>query len=202
LAHLTEAIELGGPLTALVALVAERQAERDQLRDELARAETFQHIAIDRAAIEAEVQAEVANWRGLLTGSVEDGRQLLREALEQPFVFQRDGDAYKFTACVATGRLISGVIGRCGPHLGASLMVAISNHIDETIAAIRAIKLTGVEAVVDRLDTLTSGEFTEIRRGIGIRNQRLEVGDQRAEITEIGDLLLRNVPSVNIQSRR
>ena len=69
-------------MQSLVASVAERQTERDALRAELTGAETLQHIAVDRARIEGEVQQAVANWRGLLTGRVENGRQLLREALE------------------------------------------------------------------------------------------------------------------------
>jgi len=73
----------------------------------------YESIVIEREAIEREVQEQVANWRGLLTGSVRDGRQLLREALEKPFRFERDGESYKFSALVATGRLIEGVIGRC-----------------------------------------------------------------------------------------
>jgi hypothetical protein len=38
------------------------------VRAELTGAEILQHIAVDRARIEGEVQQAVANWRGLLTG--------------------------------------------------------------------------------------------------------------------------------------
>ena len=67
-------------------------------------------------------QEQVANWRGLLTGSVEDGRQLLREALETPLKFERVGQTYKFSATVATGRLIAGAeaIGLRGQECMAS----------------------------------------------------------------------------------
>jgi hypothetical protein len=44
-------------------------------------------IRVDRAAIEARVQAQVAQWRTLLTASVDDGRQLLREVLRGPLMF-------------------------------------------------------------------------------------------------------------------
>jgi hypothetical protein len=60
------------------------------------------------------LQQPVANWRGLLTGRVEDGRQLLREALEAPFRFEREGDIYKFIAPVATGGFVAGAIGLRG----------------------------------------------------------------------------------------
>ena len=113
-------IEQGGPLQSLVALLTKRQAERDALRTDLASVETLQHIAVDRERIERDVQAEVAHWRALVTGSVTDGRQLLREALEGPLVFQREGAVYKFTAPVATARLIAGVVGVGGQHDVAS----------------------------------------------------------------------------------
>lgn len=56
------------------------------------------------------MQQAVARWRELLTGSVADGRQLLREILEAPLQFERDGWTYRFSAPVATGKLIAGVV--------------------------------------------------------------------------------------------
>jgi hypothetical protein len=59
------------------------------------------------------VQAQIANWRGLLTGSVVvDGRQLLREVLEAPLRFVRDGPTYRFTAPVAVWQIIAGAVLR------------------------------------------------------------------------------------------
>jgi hypothetical protein len=52
-----------------------------------ARADTpdaLHQIHVDRAAIEAKVQRAVGGWRELLSGSVADGRQMLREVLEAP----------------------------------------------------------------------------------------------------------------------
>ena len=65
---------------------------------------------MDRRAIEARVQAQVASWRALLTESVEDGRTLLREVLSSPLVFTPNGEGYHFRAGVSTGELIAGVI--------------------------------------------------------------------------------------------
>ena len=65
---------------------------------------------MDRSAIEAKVQGAVANWRELLSGSVVDGRQLLRDVLEAPLRFERDGKTYRFSAPVATGKLIAGSV--------------------------------------------------------------------------------------------
>ena len=66
MANLTAAIEQGGNLPPLIATLAERQKERESLVVEMASAETLHQIAVDRPTIEAEVQQEVANWRGLL----------------------------------------------------------------------------------------------------------------------------------------
>ena len=107
--HLTAAIEPGGPLASLVAVLAERQAERDAVRAELGSAETVHQIQVDRAAIEAKVQDAVANWRQLLTGSVPEGRQLLRDVLTAPLRFTPGpGRTYRFSGPVATGALIAG----------------------------------------------------------------------------------------------
>jgi hypothetical protein len=110
--NLTAAVEQGGAnLPSIIALLAERQQERDALVAEMAAAETLHQIHVDRAAIEATVQATVANWRGLLSGSVADARQMLREVLEAPLRFERDGQTYRFSAPVATGKLIAGAVG-------------------------------------------------------------------------------------------
>lgn len=94
--HLTAAIEQGGAsLPSIIALLSERQKERDALVAEIASAETMHQIHVDRAAIEAKVQSRVADWRQLLSGSVADGRQLLREVLEAPLRLTPDGNTYR-----------------------------------------------------------------------------------------------------------
>jgi hypothetical protein len=109
--NLTAAIEQGGAnLPSIIALLTERQKERDALVGEIASAETLHRIDVDRAAIEADVQKTVADWRGLLNGSVQDGRQMLREVLEAPLKFTPDGKTYRFSAPVATGKLIAGAV--------------------------------------------------------------------------------------------
>ena len=74
---------------------------------------------MNRVAVEAEVQHAVAAWRGLRTGSVVAGRQLLREVLEAPLTFERDGKVYRFSGPVAVGLLIAGAVG-VGQDNGAS----------------------------------------------------------------------------------
>ena|SRR5947208_630666 len=73
-------------------------------------AETLHQIHVDRAAIEANVQKAVTDWRGLLSGSVRDARQMLREVLEAPLRFTPGGKTYRFAGPVATGRLIAGAV--------------------------------------------------------------------------------------------
>jgi hypothetical protein len=73
-------------------------------------ADTLQQIQVERSSIEAKVQQAVADWRGLLTGSVADGRQLLREVLAAPLQFTPEGKTYAFTAPTTTGSLIAGSV--------------------------------------------------------------------------------------------
>ena len=81
--NLTAAVEHGGGnLPSIIALLLDRQTERDALLTEMGSAQTLHQIHVDRTTIEAKVQHAVADWRGLLSGSVADGRQLLREVLE------------------------------------------------------------------------------------------------------------------------
>ena len=54
--------------------------------------------------------AKIGGWRTLLTGSVADGRQLLREVLDGKLVFTPDGRTYKFEADVATERIVGEVL--------------------------------------------------------------------------------------------
>jgi site-specific DNA recombinase len=108
--HLTTAIEQGGAnLPSIIALLSERQKERDVLVLEMGSAEALHRIHVDREAIEASVQKTVGTWRDLLNGSVADGRQMLREVLEAPLRFVPDGKTYRFSGPVATGRLVAGV---------------------------------------------------------------------------------------------
>ena len=90
--HLTAAVEQGAAaLPSIIARLAERQQEREALVAAIGSAQTMRQIYVDRAGIEATVQRAVADWRGLLGGSVADGRQLLREVLEAPLRFTPEG---------------------------------------------------------------------------------------------------------------
>jgi hypothetical protein len=85
MANLSAAVEQGAAnLPSIIALLTARQQERETLIADISAAETLSQIDADRDPIEAKVQGIVAEWRTLLTGSVADGRQLLREVLEGP----------------------------------------------------------------------------------------------------------------------
>ncbi len=109
--QLTDSLELGGKgLPSVIARLSERQQEREALLVEMTAAETLHQIHIDRDAIEATVQQSVSEWRTLLNGSVADARQMLREVLEAPLRFTPEGQTYRFSGPVATGRLIAGAV--------------------------------------------------------------------------------------------
>jgi hypothetical protein len=74
-------------------------------------AETLYQIHVDRAAIEAEVQNEIAGWRALLTAaSVVDGRELLRKVLAEPLRFTPDGKVCRFRGRTRMGEVIAGAV--------------------------------------------------------------------------------------------
>jgi hypothetical protein len=110
IANLTKAVESGAAIDSLIAQPRDRQKERERLITAIAAVRAVDQIYMDRGAIEARVQAQVTNWRGLLTESLEDGRTQLCEVLSGPLVFTPITEAYHFRAPVSTGDLIAGVI--------------------------------------------------------------------------------------------
>ena len=68
---------------------------------------------MNRRAVERDVRARLTQWRTLLTTNVQDGRQLLREALAGPIRFTPEQNGtltYRFVGDVAMGRLLMGVV--------------------------------------------------------------------------------------------
>ena len=87
--------------------------------------------------METKVQGAVADWRGLLSGSVADGRQMLGEVLEAPLRFTPDGKTYRFTGPVATGTLITGAVL---PTKVASLNFTSWNQIGKWLRRVEALR--------------------------------------------------------------
>lgn len=114
--NLTLATEQGGAkLPSIIALLSERQKERDALLGEIGAVAAINQIHLDRPAIEQKVQAQVARWRELVAwATITDGRQLLNEMLEGPLVFTpqpEQGKVYRFVGPLVTGKVIAGIIG-------------------------------------------------------------------------------------------
>jgi site-specific DNA recombinase len=109
LGRLTEAIATGGQMAPLLAAVQARQTRRDELRAGIAAAGA--PAGIDRRTIEKRVRAKLADWRRLLTSSIEDGRNLLRQVLGGPLRFVPEKKQYRFEGVAAIDRLLSGIAG-------------------------------------------------------------------------------------------
>lgn len=111
--RLAEAIGKGGPLEALVARLAERQAEAEALQRMLA-AKARQAPTLDRRALERRLRAKLAEWRGLLKRNIESGRQALRALLMGPIRFtpirEERRRGYAFEMVIALDRLLAGVV--------------------------------------------------------------------------------------------
>ena len=55
------------------------------------------------------MRAKLENWRGLLTGQVVDGRQLLRESLIGPLKFTPEGRQHRFAGEVRFSVYLQGL---------------------------------------------------------------------------------------------
>lgn len=110
IANLVTAVERGGAsVDPLVSKLQQRQAEREQVAQEMSVLEGRLSVVHDRAAIEQQVLARVARWRDLLTTHVADGRQLLREVLDGPLMFTPNGKTYRFEGAADTEKLLGEV---------------------------------------------------------------------------------------------
>jgi DNA invertase Pin-like site-specific DNA recombinase len=108
--NLTQAIATGGNLEPLLAELKTRQARCLELEAAIATRERNGRPRFDRRVVEQRVRHHLRRWRGLLTRHVQDGRQLLREALEGPLRFTPEGQTYRFEGEVAVGRLLAGTV--------------------------------------------------------------------------------------------
>ena len=73
-------------------------------------------------------------------GSVADGRELLREVLEAPLKFEPDGKTYRFSAPVATGRLIADTVLLHVPIKVASPGIGDWNQVSAFLQSMRAFR--------------------------------------------------------------
>ena len=111
--RLAEAIGRGGPLDALLRRLTERQARATTIEQELGQMRDQSPLA-NLDGLESRLRAKLADWRGLLTRNVAEGRAVLRALLIGPLRFTpiEDGSrrGYAFTGTIALDRLLSGVV--------------------------------------------------------------------------------------------
>jgi hypothetical protein len=111
--RLAEAIAKGGPLDALVARLAEREAHYRGLEDAAA-AEAARRPQIEREGLDERLRAKLADWRGLLQRNVSEGRAALRALLMGPIRFtplvEERRRGYAFEGTIALDKLLAGVI--------------------------------------------------------------------------------------------
>jgi site-specific DNA recombinase len=111
--RLAEAIGRGGPLDALLERLRSRQERRSELERLLA--ESRMIVAPNGIpALEQRLRAKLADWRSLLTRSVETGRDVLRTLLIGPLrftpVIEERRRGYAFRGAIALDRLIDGIV--------------------------------------------------------------------------------------------
>jgi len=111
--RLAEAIGRGGPLEALVARLADRQARCAAIERELLQ-RAAEAPRIDLAGLETAIRAKLADWRGLLQRNVQEARAVLRDLLVGPLRFTPITDTrrrgYAFSGMIALDRLLAGVV--------------------------------------------------------------------------------------------
>jgi site-specific DNA recombinase len=113
ISRLTDAIATGGPMDALLRALKARQARHVALQQAIAAATEQQASRVDRRSVERRVRARLASWRTLLSGHVQDGRELFRQVLDGPIRFRPDAEAreYHFEGNIGLGRLFAGIAG-------------------------------------------------------------------------------------------
>jgi hypothetical protein len=100
-------------MDALLARLAERQAQRTALERELSML-AVQQPAISREALAQRLRAKPVDWRGLLRRNVAEGRAVLRALLIGPLRFtpivEERRRGYVIEGMIALDRLLSGVV--------------------------------------------------------------------------------------------
>jgi site-specific DNA recombinase len=111
--RLADAIARGGPLEVLLERLRARQARRVAIEEELSVGRTCPCYASPEG-LEERLQAKLADWRGLLTRNVQEGRAVLRTLLMTPLRFTPVNEprrrGYAFEGTIALDRVLAGVL--------------------------------------------------------------------------------------------
>jgi len=117
--RLAAAIGRGGPLEALLARLRDRQERKTALEQELVSLTPLSTVRLN--GLEQQLQAKLADWRGLLRRNVAEGREVLRTLLVGPLRFTPTVDGrrrgYAFEGTIALDRLVAGVVELPMPFL-------------------------------------------------------------------------------------
>jgi hypothetical protein len=111
LSRLAAAVAQGGDLKPLLEGIQARERRRRALETELAGLAGLQPVTTrDLQQIQQDVEARLADWRGLLRRHVAQSRQILKKLLVGRIVFrQRDDEVYEFSGQASLGRVIAGL---------------------------------------------------------------------------------------------
>jgi site-specific DNA recombinase len=112
ISNLARAIAAAGELGPLLQELQTARGRREELMTTIGAPERTDVRLLDRSAIEAKVLEQLNTWRALLaTKHVQDGRQLLREALAGPLRFAPEGRTYRFEGDIALGGMLAQIAG-------------------------------------------------------------------------------------------
>jgi site-specific DNA recombinase len=116
LANLAKAVAAGGQLPTLIALMKDREQQRDQLRQQAATVNQMRDVGqLDVKRIERDLRARVKEWRALLGRQVPVARQIVTKLLDGRLVFTpREDRSYDFSGRVSLGGLLQGTVYREG----------------------------------------------------------------------------------------
>jgi site-specific DNA recombinase len=111
ISQLTAAVAQGGDLKPLLDGIQARERRRRALQTELAGLEGLQPVTIrGLQQIQQDLEARLADWRGLLHRQVAQSRQILKKPLVGRIVFrQRDDGVCEFSGQASVGRIIAGL---------------------------------------------------------------------------------------------
>jgi site-specific DNA recombinase len=111
LSRLAAAVAHGGDLKPLLEGIQARELRRKALETELAGLAGLQPVTTrDLQQIQQDVEARLADWRGLLRRHVAQSRQILKKLLVGRIVFRRrDDGVYEFSGQASLGRTIAGL---------------------------------------------------------------------------------------------
>ncbi|MGH7265673.1 MAG: recombinase family protein [Candidatus Rokuibacteriota bacterium] len=111
LGRLSAAVAEGGDLPALLDAIKTREQRKRRLQEELAGPQNLERVAAaDTSQLQRELEARLADWRGLLGRQVPVARQILKKLLVGRIVFRETDQGIEFTGQASLGRILAGIV--------------------------------------------------------------------------------------------